>query len=82
MDYYPAGATQPDACQTVNLAYDFTQLQDYDYGYGLGRISSATWSGADAARCPNGFAERYTYTVGGHVAHKQLRMTAAGARER
>jgi YD repeat-containing protein len=79
VDYYPTGATQPDACQTVNLAYDFTQLPEYDYGYGLGRISSATWSGTDAVRCPNGFAERYTYTIGGHVAHKQLRMTATGA---
>jgi YD repeat-containing protein len=71
IDYFPAGSSVPDLCQTVKLYYDFA-LTSFGTSFGLGRLTAATWS--DDASCTYHFMEQYQYAQQGFLTVKALGM--------
>ena len=77
---FPAGANQPDPCQTVTYQYDLPTVSGAPYTNGIGRLTGMYWSSPNTARqCPSTFAEEYAYTAWGQVYQKQ--MTVHSGRE-
>ena len=69
---YPAGASQPDACQTVTYLYDLWTIDELGtLSNGYGRLTGMYWS---SPSCQYGFAEEYAYTSAGQVFLKQMRV--------
>ena len=71
IDYFPAGSTVRDLCQTVKLYYD-SSLTSFFTGYALGRLTAATW--ADDASCTYHFMEQFQYAQQGFLTGKALGM--------
>jgi hypothetical protein len=75
IDYYPAGSTVPDLCQTVRVYYDFA-LTSFGASFGFGRLTAATW--ADDPSCTYHFVEQYQYPQQGLVDGEALGMATGG----
>jgi YD repeat-containing protein len=82
VEHYNAGASQPDPCQTVTYTYDTLEL-DPNSGYvevkNIGRLSKAHWGQVSGCPINYEFEERYGWTTGGLMTHKELAIATASA---
>jgi YD repeat-containing protein len=86
---YPAGASQPDPCQTVDYQYDqWTIAEIGTLSNGFGRLTGVYWASVASGTnpntgevihvprtgCPYAFGEEYAYTAVGQVFLKRMTM--------